>query len=86
MLYLAERQLAEGSSHHSCEGCLQRILSTIHNATEIGGVATCRQVQVPTFANLALKVLGHKRENHEYMLKTLINILVAMPESFEALP
>lgn len=85
MLYLAERQVSE-TSHHSCESCRARIFSAIHNVTEIGGAATCRVVQVPTLANLALKVLAHKKETHEYMLKTLINILVARPESFETLP
>jgi hypothetical protein len=78
MLYLEERQLAEGQ-HHTCEACQSRIFSALHNVTEIGGVATCRLVQVPGLSKLALKVLAHKKENHEYILKTLINILVARP-------
>jgi hypothetical protein len=78
MLYLEERQLAEGQ-HHTCEACQSRIFSALHNVTEIGGVVTCRVVQGSALSNIDLKVVSHKKENHDYILKMVINILVAIP-------
>ena len=85
LIHLAERQATEGT-HHSCDGCLIRIFSALHNVTEMGGSDTCRALDVPLVSNLAVKVLIKKKEVHEYMLKTLINILLARPESFDSLP